>query len=66
MKFKMQIKEIGGGHTWWEEHDHPQVVSKFSAKAVAKGMVARFNNTLRVGELTRELVGVEFSRGHDK
>lgn len=61
MKFRMQIKQVGGS-PYWEEHEDKRVVSKYSAKQVATSLVAGFNEEFGAAFGRRELVAVEFKR----
>lgn len=55
MKIEIIIKKINSDYVWTEKYD---IDNNADAEEYAQNLVNKFNNTLRVNEIPRELVGV--------
>ena len=62
MRFKMKVRSVVSGNTWWEEMNKGCLDSRKEAEEI----VAYFNATLKPKESPRELLAVRELLGGDK
>ncbi len=71
MKFKIQIRSMKDGHTWWEHYkiSFPYQFTRniliVCVEDYGPGIVAWFNSTLKPGESEREFVSLELEEGDE-
>jgi len=61
MKFKIEVKEVTGEKSWWEDFDHHEVRNKEQAEQWGRETIQRFNRTLHHEEEPRHFLAAEIT-----
>lgn len=61
---RVRVRNAGGKHTWFETYDIPEIPTNDPhfvdrARSHVRDILARYNNTLRQGEIAREAISAK-------
>lgn len=60
MKFKIRLRDVGTQRTQTEPYDRPELTNEEAVRLWVQDTLQKFSNTLRNGEVARELIEIQF------